>query len=50
MSNAWKGIIWDKLAGGRHGGRAFNYEQRSWDFNELDRLKREELIKGMKMK
>lgn len=50
MSNGWKGIIWDKLAGGRHGGKAFNYEQRSWDFNELDRLKREELIKGMKMK
>lgn len=50
MSNGWKGIIWDKLAGQRREEKEFNYEQRSWDFNELDRIKREELVKGMRMK
>lgn len=54
MSNGWKGLIWDKL---ERGGKSppsvpnskkdkFNFEQRDWDFEELERIKREELLKN----
>lgn len=54
MSNGWKGLVWDKLdRAGKSPPSAtsskkdkFNFEQRDWDFEELERIKREELLKN----
>ena len=57
MANNYEGILWAKIAEGKKGqvqtasnpkqNRFVNYEQRQWNFEELERLEREQLKKPM---
>lgn len=54
MANGWRGIIWDKLGKETERQRQTakkglkNYEERDWDFDELERIKRAELMENSK--
>lgn len=52
MANGWKGLIWDRLEKKTNTqpvkkNMTTNYDQRDWDFNALEKLKREELRRNM---
>ena len=54
MANGWKGLIWDRLEKKTNAqpikkNMTNNYEQRDWDFNALEKLKREELRRKMEV-